>query len=139
MGDRGNIVIRDSEPDDDVVFYTHWSGADVAAVVCRALAKKWRWDDANYLARIVFCELVKGHENEETGYGISRHLAGDNEHSVVVVDVGKQEVFFSESDEDNLLPINARCWSFEDYVMIGEDRATEFLNLDSDEDTELDE
>jgi hypothetical protein len=145
MGDRGNIVIRDGEPGDgDVVFYTHWTGGGVAAVVCRALAKEWRWDDASYLARIVFCELVKGRETEESGYGISRHLAGDRAHPVVVVDADKKEVFFAEAGDgedltENLVQINARRWSFVDYVKLGEERATELLNVDPEDDEEKDE
>ncbi len=90
MGDRGNIVVRSSHTG-QVWFYTHWSGSDITGVVKRALAKKWRWNDAPYLARIVFDELTAGEQGNETGFGISTSI-GDNSHAICLIDVDRQKV-----------------------------------------------
>jgi hypothetical protein len=92
MGDRGNIVMREALGK-EVFFYSHWGGSELPHVVQRALARRQRWGDGAYLARIVFCELTKGHERGETGYGISTERV-DSEHDDVVLDVPKQTVSY---------------------------------------------
>ena len=89
MGDRGNIVIR--ENGQELYLYTHWSGSEVVNIARRALARRRRWDDAPYLARIVFCEMVKGDEDGEIGYGIWP-TERDNDHDLVIIDVDCQTV-----------------------------------------------
>ncbi len=105
MGDRGNIVVKSGNQ--QVWFYTHWSGSNIAQVVKTALAKKWRWDDSLYLARIIFCELVKGAEDHETGFGISCRIS-DNEHDIIVVDTDAQKVGFIKEIalENGQLPVD---------------------------------
>ncbi len=115
MGDRANIVVRQDEG--DVVLYTHWNGDILADIVHAALSKKWRWQDDAYLARVIFCELVKGSEQNETGFGISTGLC-DNEHPLIVVDVGQQRVYLYD-EEDKLPPrdfVPSKSASFEDFV-----------------------
>jgi hypothetical protein len=129
MGDRGNIVVRDSDGK-DVVFYSHWGGHGLAAVVRRAIGKEWRWTDDSYLARIIFCELVRGSEEDETGFGIARHLAGDREHAVVLVDIGKQTVSFVEDfevDEPSSDDGGRFTRSFEDFAKMTDEEATELF------------
>jgi hypothetical protein len=94
MGDRGNIVVLQGDPGRQhaLVFYTHWSGSCIGNVVQEALAKRWRWSDEAYLARIIFCQLVKGQEMTETGFGICVGSVPDNEHPILVVDCARQEV-----------------------------------------------
>lgn len=87
MGDRGNIKIVDDDGGPDVYFYTHWRGSDLESIVRAALIRgKVRWDDGPYLARIIFCELVKGDENGTTGCGISTTL-GDGGDRIYVVNL----------------------------------------------------
>lgn len=71
--------------------YTHWGGYELPEVLAAAIGKRWRWDDGAYLTRIIFCEMVQGHEKEETGFGISTY-APDNEYPWLVVDVARQVV-----------------------------------------------
>lgn len=71
MSDPGNIMVRTSSY--PVYFYTHHEARSLPLIVAKALARgKTRWDDPQYLARILFCELVI--EGEEvkgtTGFGI---------------------------------------------------------------------
>lgn len=99
MGDRGNIVVSDGEAG-AVVLYTHWDGSRIEHIARAALARGQRWDDAPYLTRIIFCEMVKGAEAQESGYGISvwPHLP-DNQHPVLVIDVPGQRVGTTSGDD----------------------------------------
>lgn len=86
MGDRANVAIRNPHEDGMVFLYTHWGGYELPRVIQDALKRgRDRWDDAPYLARIVFSEMVKGQENENTGFGISTGIC-DNEHPIIVLD-----------------------------------------------------
>ena len=87
MGDRANVKIA------GVHLYTHWGGGNLPFKVQDALKKKWRWDDDAYLARIIFCEMVKGDEEGETGFGISKDLC-DNQYPIIDIDCENQTVSF---------------------------------------------
>lgn len=98
MGDRGNIIVKDA--DSKVYLYTHWSGSDLPHVLKRALDRRQRWDDGPYLTRIIFCEMIKGNEQDETGFGISsvhgdgnKNLTVDVEAQTVTADDGKPVAF----------------------------------------------
>jgi hypothetical protein len=104
MGDRGNVFVDTDNDGKGVYLYTHWGGSDLPDTVRKALMKKWRWSDPSYLARIIFCEMVKGQENRETGFGISceRH---DHNWPTVKVLTDVQEVHIGELQ-----------WTFEEYI-----------------------
>lgn len=87
MGDRANVYVKQA----GVYLYGHSSGYDLAATVKRAIARKQRWDDESYLARIIFCEMVGPYVTSETGFGISATI-GDNERPVIIVDTERQTV-----------------------------------------------
>jgi len=93
MGDRANIVIQSNG--ERVYLYGHWMGHEMPAIAQRALQRRQRWDDASYLARIVFCEMINGHEKEETGFGISTGLT-DNERPICILDIDNQMVTFEQ-------------------------------------------
>lgn len=85
MGDRGNIIVKDGES--KVYLYTHWTGSELPEVLKSALRRgKSRWDDGQYLARIIFCEMVKGQEMDETGFGISSTIGDGGTDITVNVD-----------------------------------------------------
>lgn len=89
MGDRANIIIEPTTSSflTPVVFYTHWKGSELKGILASALQRgSARWDDPPYLARIIFCEMIKGSETELTGFGISSEI-GDNEHPFLCVDM----------------------------------------------------
>ena len=108
MGDRANAIIKDV--DGEVFLYTHWNGSELPYLVQTALQRKQRWDDPAYLARIVFCTMVKGSEADETGYGISTVIC-DNEHPLTVIDTAQQEVRIESEDRQT---VYTRC-SFAHY------------------------
>ena len=115
MGARGNIVIVQQASDNDLYFYTHWNGYKLPKTLKEALIRgKNRWNDEPYLARIIFCEMIKDDLMEETGFGISTYEC-DNNHENLVVDVDKQTVQW----QDNV-------WSFAEYVELVGDTIPEF-------------
>lgn len=73
MGDRGQVFIEDT----GVYLYTHWQASELVENVKIALKKKWRWDDPEYLARIIFDTMTVGQHNQETDFGIGTHKHDD--------------------------------------------------------------
>lgn len=71
MGDRGNIILNYREGS-KIYFYTHWTGYNLKNLLKEALIRgKDRWDDTQYLPRIIFCEMIKDHVLDTDGFGIS--------------------------------------------------------------------
>ena len=103
MGDRANIKLVDG--DSTVFLYTHWDGSVLPGTLQRALAKKERWDDGQYLARIIFQEML-GTDEGTTGYGISS-IVGDGDDRILTVDISGQTVSARDAK-----------WSFSDYLNI---------------------
>jgi hypothetical protein len=90
MGDRANIVIKSGE--EQVCLYTHYDGYRLTTILQAAMIHgESRWEDFQYLTRIIFCEMIKGMEEGLTGYGITQniHAGGEN---VIVVDVDAQSI-----------------------------------------------
>jgi hypothetical protein len=103
MGDRANIEVRDGK--DSVYLYSHWTGSQMPEILRRALHRgEERWQQASYLTRIIFCEMVAGYEMELTGFGISVTEVWASKH--LLVDVDSQTVTI-----DGYEPV-----SFKDYV-----------------------
>lgn len=94
MGDRANCVVL-TEGQAPVYLYTHWGGCELLQTVQNAIKKEWRWDDPQYLARIIFDQMTENHHGQETGFGISSY-EGDNSHDLIYVDPGKQEIRVGE-------------------------------------------
>jgi hypothetical protein len=91
MGDRGNIVIVKDDHTPRVYLYSHWGGSELPQTLQNALKKRLRWNAPSYLTRIIFCEMIRGCEDEETGFGIGASIP-DNAHLFLVVDVAKQQI-----------------------------------------------
>lgn len=106
MGDRRNVIVKDGGGV-GVGLYSHWGGSYLPVTVRMALARKQRWHDAPYLARIIFSEMVKGDIDGETGFGISSadYLCEGSDRDIVV-DVGKQTVKVG----------TAKAVSFEEFI-----------------------
>lgn len=107
MGERGNIAVEQWNGQ-SVYLYTHWTGYNTGGIVQRALKKGWRWDDPSYLARIIFEELIKGYEGEETGFGISTS-ENDKNYPTVYVDCKGQKIRIAEYE-----------WSFKEFCELPE-------------------
>jgi hypothetical protein len=107
MGDRANVYVKDFEEGSGTYLYSHWGGTELPEVVQTVLAKRARWDDNPYLARMIFSEMVKDDIDGETGYGISATV-GDGDDRVLVVDPNTQTIWREGSTK--------RPLSFEQYV-----------------------
>ena len=95
MGDRANVLIKSKETV-GIYLYTHWEGYRLPQIVQNALKKHKRWDDEPYLTRIIFCEMVKGYENELTGFGISVSVY-DGSDRIIRIDTHRQTVTLLDS------------------------------------------
>lgn len=85
MGDRAQVVITDNDELEGAVWlYSHWGGTNLPRVVQSALKRQERWNDSEYLARIVFQEMI-GDDKSATGYGIGTSEHGDGEHPVLIL------------------------------------------------------
>ena len=88
MGDRANVKIVDGES--TVFLYTHNQGTTLPVILQEALRRSQeRWADGAYLARIIFCDMVEGNEDELTGFGISS-VIGDGEDRVITINLDDQ-------------------------------------------------
>jgi len=87
MGDRGQVLIKDT----GVYLYSHWGATELVKDVQTALKKRWRWDDEEYLARIIFDVMVGESQGEETSFGIGTEKHGDI-WILITVDCGNQTV-----------------------------------------------
>ena len=103
MGDRANVKVV--EGNSKVFLYTHWRGSELPKILQQALSYKERWTDNQYLARIIFQEML-GDDTGTMGFGISSTV-GDGEDRVLTVNVDKQEVSVANPKI---------TWSFEEYL-----------------------
>ena len=127
MGDRGNVVVverdhRSGAETGRVYLYAHWGGWGLPERLQRALARCQRWSDGSYLARIIFCEMVRGAEDGETGFGISASL-GDHDYPLLVVDPAGQTVSLEEEPEQHAgqrstLGPGPHAWTFDAYCTL---------------------
>jgi len=101
MGDRAQVKIIMYDKDPPVYLYTHWKGCRIEKLVCNALKRKQRWDDPEYLARIIFDEMKEKDFNEETGFGIgtSEH---EDIHTLITVDGMRKIVDIKKYDEPDI-------------------------------------
>ena len=90
MGDRAQVRLYDDKTEGSVYLYTHWNGSDLRETVKAALSRRQRWDDVEYLARIVFEEMIQGNEGSESGFGIGYSEHFDLQHSVIELDCSRQ-------------------------------------------------
>ena len=94
MGDRSNIVVV--QPDNNRIFlYGHWMGDDNYRVAGQVLSRQERWNDAPYLARMLFSLMTSHDPNSDTGFGISTTMC-DNEYPIVVIDPQNQSVHLEQ-------------------------------------------
>jgi hypothetical protein len=108
MGDRANIIVKSSEKEgaEQVCLYTHWAGSTLPGTLKTALIRgRERWDDFQYLTRIIFCEMIKRDGLDGlTGYGITQK-PWDGSERLIFVAVDEQQV-----------TIGKKKYSFEDYI-----------------------
>ena len=128
MGDRSNIVVKQHDGS-RVWLYGHWMGEDSIRIVRDVLAERERWNDAPYLARMLFAKMTQGDPAGSTGYGISTYMC-DNEHPVIVLDPASQTVVLEDSKTwgAELEPITPAV-SFDTFIMCGAEHSPTFADV----------
>lgn len=118
MGDRGQILIKDF----GIYFYSHWKGFELRKFVQNALKIKRRWDDKEYLSRIIFCEMIKDNVSSEKGFGIGDVKHSDLNNPLLIVDIANQKISEEQGEySDGVLLIEM---SFDEFIKVefdGED------------------
>lgn len=121
MGDRGNIYFVDREVGSQqwggMYLYTHWGGSALPQIVQAGLKRgDGRWGDSQYLARILFCELIRDDVLGETGYGLGTHI-GDNGHLIVRVnDLDGTVAYCEPGTETDQSAAPVRSWTYAEFV-----------------------
>lgn len=115
MGDRSNIVVvsrgwssgeggyvHDPLKDTRVYLYGHWMGDKAIEHAVHGL-RSGRVNDPSYLARIIFCSMVKESIEGKTSFGISAVIT-DNEYPVIVIDGEGGEVWLEDGNTSPVTP-----------------------------------
>jgi len=86
-----------------VYLYTHTNSKDLINVMYQVLIRKVRWDDPDYLARMIFCEMIpKDKWNDEHGYGIGTQLY-KNSNVLISIDTVHQSIRMSSFNDEQLM------------------------------------
>lgn len=101
MGARAQVLIEDT----GVYLYTHWDSYELPDTVKRALARRDRWDDPEYLARIIFSEMTKDDHDGTTGCGIGTSEHFDLDYRPIVV-----------SCNEGTVTVNGQTARFEEFI-----------------------
>ena len=122
MGDRANIYVVDEKPDSTgltrgIYLYTHYYGSswpeNLRKALCTGPARN-RWDDSQYLVRILVAHLFEDLGLGETGGGIST-LRGDNEYPITILDTVNKRVAFAEEGQEGEVDNWMHVMSFQDF------------------------
>ena len=104
----------ETEETKEIFLYTHWRGTELPETLRQGLIQgKSRWNDSPYLARVLFCAMVKEGGDEEglADFGISPWIT-DNEYPLLVVDTDKKKVRVEDADSRRTL----KTFSFASYI-----------------------
>ena len=91
MSTRSQVKLISSSFSTPIYLYQHYDGYGLYKIVNNAISRKARWDDPEYLTRIIFSEMIKNHIDDTTGYGIGTSQHGDIEY-LVEVDIDNQTI-----------------------------------------------
>jgi len=90
MGARTQVFIKDT----GVYLYSHWGSGNILKTVKKALARKQRWSDPEYLARIVFETMIGNNSGSAVGFGVGTTMHSDID-NLVTIDCKRQVVSYS--------------------------------------------
>ncbi len=95
-----------------VYLYTHRGAGSLVNDVHSVLSMRQRWDDPDYLAKMVFCKMVPVEcWNTDTGFGIGTQLYADI-NLLITVDTITQKISLQTATDKHCKIKN----SFEDFV-----------------------
>lgn len=123
MGNRSQIAIKqpswsnNCNGDKMVWLYSHSDGARLFDALKTALSRgQSRWDDPEYLARIIVCDMVRDDLDGLLGYGIGVAMHTDVEHHIPVLDCRKKMISWIEAPVGSGRVPLPEPISFEDFV-----------------------
>jgi hypothetical protein len=99
MGDRAQVqfLFNTEEQYREVWFYTHNEGWRLPYTITNAIRRgKSRWNDDEYLARIIFSEMIQKDVMAEYGFAIGVYRHADLQYPVIIVDCVRQAVSFDD-------------------------------------------
>lgn len=109
--DSGQIEII--SPFGRVYLYTHNDAKSLLTIVHNTLSLKVRWDDPDYLSRMLFCEMIpEQFWSSNSGYGIGTQLYADVE-LLVSLDTVNQKITLSSGSHE----FSNFSMSFEEFVV----------------------
>lgn len=109
--DSGQIEII--SPFGRVYLYTHNDVKSLLTIVHNTLSLKVRWDDPDYLSRMLFCEMIpEQFWSSNSGYGIGTQLYADVE-LLVSLDTVNQKITLSSGSHE----FSNFSMSFEEFVV----------------------
>ena len=95
-----------------VYLYTHDTADTLVSTVHEALALRKRWDDADYLAKMIFCRMITPeHMTDDKGFGIGTQLYADT-NLLITLDTMAQVITIQAA---NVLQ-DKYSMTFEDFV-----------------------
>lgn len=101
MGNRANIKIIQYKNATPLYLYTHWNGSIWNIQLANALKfGESRWNDPEYLTRIIISRMYAGDVDDTTGGGIGVDTIPDNENPIIIVDIGTNTVYLEGSESD---------------------------------------
>lgn len=124
MGNRANIMLvlpksyGPKAQNGGVYLYTHWAGHDFPEMLREALDfGRGRWNDDQYLARIITSRVFRNLVDDTTGGGIGLTI-GDNEvgRPVLVVNLINNTVSFAAPGDEGHPARRYGQMTFEQYV-----------------------
>ena len=97
-----------------VYLYTHETASDLINAVSDVLCRVVRWDDPDYLARMIFCRMIpQKNWNDELGFGIGTQLYADV-NMLLSLDTVHQTIKISSAFETYI--VHSVSMSFEDFI-----------------------
>lgn len=124
MGDRANIMLvmpksyGPKAQNGGIYLYTHWSGFTFPEALRQALDfGRSRWNDDQYLARIITSRVFADLVDDTTGGGIGLTI-GDNEpgRPVIVADLVNNTVSFADAGDEGYPSRRYGRMTFAEYV-----------------------
>lgn len=97
-----------------IYLYSHNTANELVSVVSDVLLRQVRWDDPDYLSRMIFCRMIpKNKWDDELGFGIGTQLYKDV-NMLLTLDTVHQTIKISSAFETYIT--NSITMSFDDFL-----------------------
>ena len=114
------IEIKNEYNEHPVYLYQHSGSETLVYTVYKVLSLRKRWDDPDYLTRMLFCAMVPPEKwDGETGFGIGTGLYHEVE-LLITLDIPTQQIKIQKSDE----LFNYEEMTFNDFINVFYDSAS---------------